>query len=478
MRKTLVILGFIFSFSLLSFSQQGKKTEIIILHTNDMHAKIDNMGKLAYLADSLRHLFPYVFLVSAGDNFTGNPVVDQYPDKGYPMIDIMNRCGFNLSELGNHEFDLGQETLEKRFKQAKFPFICCNLDTRATSLDQPEPYKVLDAGEVAHIAFLGVIELNGQGIPDSHPSNLKGIKFFNGIEKAKEYAGLKDKYGILIGLTHLGADTDQKLAAAMPGLDMIIGGHSHTLIDKPVKVGNVLITQDGSGMQYIGKAVLTVENGHVISVTDEAVPVAKLKKSDTAVQAAINRYNDNPEFKKVVGIAAEDLTGPDELGSLMTDALTSHFKTDIAFVNNGGIRINSIPKGPITLRDVYRLDPFGNTVVTFKLSVKEIRSLICYGYSQKKQADLQVSGMTYRIIPGADGTCNEVILTGRDGKPLDESKEYTVAMNSYMAASYKFDHNDKGTTSEETTASVLISYLKDKGMVDYKGVKRALITGK
>jgi 5'-nucleotidase len=96
----------LFLISTASFSQ-GKQTEVIILHTNDMHSKIDNMAKLAYLADSLRNHHPYVFLVSAGDNFTGNPVVDLVPDKGYPMIDLMNRCRFDVSALGNHEFDSG-----------------------------------------------------------------------------------------------------------------------------------------------------------------------------------------------------------------------------------------------------------------------------------------------------------------------------------------------------------------------------------
>ena len=208
----------------------GKPTEVIILHVNDMHAKIDNLPKLAYLADSLRKIHPVVFLVSVGDNFTGNPVVDMISDKGYPMIDLMNRCGFNVSAMGNHEFDLGQENLNKRFEQAKFPFICCNFDATGTPLKQPKPYLVLEAGKKIHIALLGIIELNDKRIPDTHPSKVTGIKFYDGIAKAREYSWLKKKYGILIGLTHLGVETDIKLADSMPEFDEIIGWHSHTLI--------------------------------------------------------------------------------------------------------------------------------------------------------------------------------------------------------------------------------------------------------
>ena len=135
------VAGIFFLISVPGFSQ-GKQTEIIILHTNDMHSKIDNMAKLAYLADSLRKLHPFVFLVSAGDNFTGNPVVDLVPDKGFPMIDLMNQCGFDVSTIGNHEFDLGMELFNKRMDQAKFPFISCNIDASGTLLKQPKPFVV------------------------------------------------------------------------------------------------------------------------------------------------------------------------------------------------------------------------------------------------------------------------------------------------------------------------------------------------
>ena len=123
-----------------SWAQKNKKaTEIIILHTNDMHSRIDNFGKLAYLADSLRRTHKYVFLVAAGDNFTGNPIVDMYPDKGFPMIELMNMLHFNATAIGNHEFDMGQELQNKRRQQANFPFICCNIDASGAVVKQPEP---------------------------------------------------------------------------------------------------------------------------------------------------------------------------------------------------------------------------------------------------------------------------------------------------------------------------------------------------
>jgi len=447
-------------------------TEIIILHVNDMHAKIDNLPKLAYLADSLRKTHPFVFLVSAGDNFTGNPVVDMISDKGYPMIDLMNRCRFNVSAMGNHEFDLGQETLNKRFLQATFPFICCNFDASLALLKQPKPYLILNAGKKIHIALLGIIEINDKGIPDTHPSKVTGIKFYNGLSKAREYTWLKKKYGILIGLTHLGVEADIQLADSMPEFDEIIGGHSHTLIDKPRIENGVRIVQAGSNLKYIGKTTLRIEKGHVKECTDEVIPVSLLKNADTAMVRLCNQYNSNEEFRKVVGIADTPLEGYDAIGSLMTDAITHELKTDIAFQNRGGIRTSSMPKGNITLKDIYQLDPFGNLVVIYKMNVAEIRTLLTYSYNLSKGIDLLPSGMTYTVISDGKGNCLNVDLFDSSGKILDPDKEYSVAMNSYISASYQFDHRDAGITSSQTTAEILAGYLRKITHVNYQGIKR------
>ncbi len=471
------IAGLIFLLSFQGFSQQkakDKSTEVIILHVNDMHARIDNLPKLAYLADSLRKIFRFVFLVSAGDNFTGNPVVDMFSDKGFPMIDLMNRCGFNVSALGNHEFDLGQENLNKRFEQAKFPFICCNFNVANATLKQPKPYLVLEAGKKIHIALLGLIELNDKGIPDTHPSKVTGIKFYDGIAKAREYSWLKKKYGILIGLTHLGVETDVKLADSMPEFDEIIGGHSHTLIDEPMIENGVMIVQAGSYLKYIGKTTLRIENGRVTERRDEVIPISALHKADSALVKLCGKYSRNEEFNQVAGIAEAPLEGYDMLGSLMTDAITHQMKVDVAFQNRGGIRVSSLPQGPITLKDIYQLDPFGNMVVIFRMKAVEIQSLICYAYNLEKGIDLQVSGMKYSVTSDGLGHCLSVALLDDSGKQPDPSRDFTVAMNSYIAASYHFDHTDPGITGSVTTAEILIQYLKEVKNVNYTGVKRAL----
>lgn len=465
----------LFSINKQSVAQKSKKsTEIIILHTNDMHSKIDNFGKLAYLADSLRKTHQYVFLVAAGDNFTGNPIVDMYPDKGFPMIELMNKLHFDATALGNHEYDMGQELQNKRRQQATFPFVNCNVDVTGAVAKPYEPFVILKAGKIK-IPFLGILQLGENGLPDSHPSRLEGLKFTNGIEKAKDYVWLKDKYGILIALSHLGVENDEVLAKTYPQFDLIIGGHSHTTMSKPLMVNNVMIVQTGSGLKNVGITTLHVKKGKITDRSYELLPLASIKKTDPEVQAMIDAYNSNEEMKRVVGFAETAFSSQEELGYLMTDAITARMKVDFAFQNGGGIRISELPKGDIFLKDVFRLDPFGNQVVTYTMTYDEIKSLILNSYNRDKSVDLAPSGMMYTVIVNAEGLCSDVEMKDLAGNLLDANKSYTVGLNSYIAASYKFNHKDAGTTNYNTTAQTLLDYLGDVKKVNYAGLNRVSV---
>ena len=465
----------LFSINKQSVAQKNKKsTEIIILHTNDMHSKIDNFGKLAYLADSLRKTHQYVFLVAAGDNFTGNPIVDMYPDKGFPMIELMNKLLFDATALGNHEYDMGQELQNKRRQQATFPFVNCNVDVTGAVAKPYEPYVILKAGKIK-IPFLGILQLGENGLPDSHPSRLEGLKFTNGIEKAKDFLWLKDKYGILIGLSHLGVENDEVLAKTYPQFDLIIGGHSHTTMSKPLMVNNVMIVQTGSGLKNVGITTIHVKKGKITDRSYELIPLANIKKTDPEVQAMIDAYNSNEEMKRIVGFAETDFSSKEELGYLMTDAITARMKVDFAFQNGGGIRISELPKGDILLKDIFRLDPFGNQVVTYTMTYDEVKSLIINSYNRDKSVDLAPSGMTYTVIVNAEGLCDDVEMKDMTGNVLNADKSYTVGLNSYISASYKFNHKDPGTTNFNTTAQTLLDYLGDVKKVNYAGLNRVSV---
>jgi len=445
--------------------------EVVIIHTNDMHSKIDNFGKLAYLADSLRKTHKYVFLLSAGDNFTGNPIVDMYPDKGFPMIDLMNMVHFDATVIGNHEFDMGQELQNKRRKQAEFPFICCNLESKSGVLEQPKPFVLLEAGSVT-IPVLGIIQIGDNGFPDSHPSRMDGLEFTDGIAKASSFLWLKQQYGMLIGLTHLGVVGDEALAKAYPEFDLIIGGHSHTTLSKPMIVNGVTIVQTGSNMKNVGITTLKIEDGKVVDCKYDLVAFSSIHKSVPDVDEAIGKYNKNEELQRVVGIAESDFSTQEELGCMMTDAITARMKVDFAFQNKGGIRLSSIPKGDIKLMDIFQLDPFGNQVVTYKLTGLEIKSLIVNSYNRQKELDLIPSGMTYTAMVDNTGKCTDALMNDLKGNPIEMEKTYSVGANSYISASYKFEHRDGGTTSYNTSAQTLLDYLTEVKAVNYSGTKR------
>jgi len=465
----------LFSINNNSLAQKRQKSaEIIILHTNDMHSKIDNFGKLAYLVDSLRKTHKYVFLVAAGDNFTGNPIVDMYPDKGFPMIDLMNKLGYDVTAIGNHEFDMGQEMQNKRREQANFPFISCNIDASAAVVKQPEPYVILKAGKIK-IPFLGIIQLGDNGLPDSHPSRLEGLKFSDGIIKVKDFLWLKEKYGMLIGLTHLGIEGDEPLANAYPQFDLIIGGHSHTTMTKPMMVNDVMIVQTGSGLKNVGITTLQVTKGKISDRKYELISLAGITKTNPEVQALIDKYNSNEEMSRVVAYAETAFANEEELGCMMTDAITALMKIDFAFQNGGGIRIPTLPQGNIMLKDIFRLDPFGNQVVTFKMTYDEIKSLICNAYNREKSIDLVPSGMTYTVTLNSEGLCTDIEMKDLSGNLLDQTITYSIGINSYISASYKFDHVDPGTTNYNTTAQILLDYLADVKQVNYAGVQRTFV---
>lgn len=428
------------------------------------------MDKIAYLADSLRQLNPIVYLISAGDNFTGNPIVDMVPDKGAPMIDIMNQCGFNLSCIGNHEFDMGQELFNKKMEEAHFPFISANIDSKNAILNQPRPYFIVNAGEGDSIAFLGLIQLGIHGTPDAHPSRLKGVVFSDGIEVAKKYQWLKDRYGMVIGLTHLGFDKDVELANSTSFFDVIIGGHSHTRLDSAVYAHGVPIVQTGSYVKNIGKLTLTISDHRITQCTYELIPLDKITKRDVKVRETILKYNNNEAFKEVVATTDSPIEGFDNLGAMVTDAVRFETHADFSFQNRKGMRIGMLEQGPITLKDIYQLDPFQNELVEYLMTPDELKSLICNAYTMEKRIDLAVSGLTYTVLT-SNGKCIGVELLLENGQPLVDTT-YKVVFNDYIATSYTFDHAEKATYTGISSTEALVRFLKAKKEVHYTGIKR------
>jgi len=429
-----------------------------------MHAKIDNYAKVAAYVDKIRSENKYVLLLSGGDMFSGNPVVDKYPDKGYPMINIMNKLGYDYGIFGNHEFDYGQEFLAKRIEQANFPLLCASFKvSEQAQIKQPEPYVIFSiAGiKVCLLSTIQVENSNGKLVPSTHPDRVKNIEFFQPVETSLQYKNLREKCDLFISLNHNGTDADFILAEKMPELDVIIGAHTHARGD--TIVNGVLITQADCHLKYIGKTTITLKGKKIIDKQFELVDVATLQDENEEVKNLITECYEKSPLKDIIGKAGDNFEGKENLGGLMTDAVTAIHNLDIAFQNSGGIRIKKIEKGDISLATIYELDPFDNQVIEFEMTYDEIYSLIKNSYRKNNEnADLLPSGISYTIKVKNGKVLDIEIRDIKSGKLLDKTKKYKVGMNSYIASTYKFDHEDAGKSLNIITAETLEEYIKQQ----------------
>ena len=446
------------------------ETEIVIYHLNDIHAQIDNFAKIAWFIKHEREKNPNVFLFIAGDNFSGNPVVDQYKPKGEPIVKLLNEIKPDVAVLGNHDFDYGQERLKEVLETNTYPTLCANIHVdpqKGAIIPQLPPYIILKTTTGLKIAVLGLIETGkDSGIPATHPKNLTGITFSWAIDTAKKYKFLKKESDLLIAITHLGVDYDEQLAAQMGDLDVIVGGHSHTVINTPRETNGVLITQAGSYTGYIGRIRLTIREGKFTSKLADLIDVKTLKEEIPEIAEMIKTFNNNPELDRVITTLPMVVQGKDPLGNLITDAIRNIHHFDITFHNAGGIRSNKLGE-EVRIKDVYKLLPFGNDVIQFNMSPAEIKEFITIDYEKYKDFDLKVSGITYTVVTQQPENgklkVTDVELRDASGNLLDETKTYKVGFNNYIASAYKFPHQDPGQALMTTIAQTLTDYLRKGG---------------
>lgn len=478
MKKTLIIgcltaafLLILYSCKLPKPSQNGPSKVVAVLSVNDMHSNIDLMPQFAGLVDSLRGVYPDLLVFSAGDNRTGNPVNDQYDPTNYPMIALMNEVGFDLSAVGNHEWDGGIEGLQRNIEDAKFPFLCANvLIPNGMNLDV-QPYAILN-NQGLNIAVVGLLETRANGIPGAHPMHFKKISFRKGIDVLPDYRFLRNKADVLILLSHLGFEEDLEVASHYPEFDAILGGHTHTLVENPQKHNGVMVTQAGSSLKYATLVLFTVQQGKVTEVKAQNFDVQHFKQKNRNIKAMVDKFNSDERFNKALATATTAFEDREELGCLVTDGIREVSGADFAFNNTGGIRIDHLKKGPVTVKDVYSIDPFNNEIVVFTMKGKQLERFIMETYKKNGRYPSYVSGMTYTVNTDYDGYPKSVDIRPDKGK-FSKDATYTVAMNSYMASTVRFESLDDGESQYMTSEEMVIQYLRDKKTISYNGVRRA-----
>ena len=467
---------FLWLFLLTATITLAEKREVHILAVNDMHAQIDWFPQLAALIDSLRAEDPSLLVFSAGDNRTGNPINDKYRIPAYPMVALMNLTGFNGSTLGNHEFDV--HSLSRLVGLSSFRYICANIFPTDSANIKTVPYQVFDVNGLK-VGVIGAIQLSPQGIPSTHPDNLKGVTFKPASEVIPQYEWLSKTCDVTILLSHLGYPDDLKIAEQIPWFDLIIGGHTHTQLKGNEVKNGILITQNKNKFGRVTYITLTVDSGKVVDKKAEYIDVKNFPKRSGLVDAMIAHFNDNPEFRRVLAVADTPFETREEIGNMICDAFMDGTDAEIAIENPGGVRVDSHPVGDITVLDVLEMDPFDNHAVVLDLTGEEIVKMMLTYCHNALFSFPYVGGMQCEITldEANRDKVKSVRLLTPEGKKMDMKKKYRVVTNNYITATSTIPEGSDHVLNVLTT-DLIMKYLEKKGAVNYQGSTHLKILSK
>lgn len=433
--------------------ENGAKN-ITLFFVNDQHAQLDNFAKIKYIIDQERKEHN-VLVACSGDMFSGNPVVDNYKDnQGYPMIDIMNKVGFDISVLGNHEFDYGEATLKDRIEQANFKWVCANVDMLDSGVPQPNPYYTILIDGLK-VTFLGLVETNGKDngtIPSTHPWRVRNFAFERPEDVVNRYKDVKksEDSDLFIALTHIGHTSsnglgDVQLADQFPYFDLIIGGHSHQEIN--TTKNGIPIFQSGSYLQNLGKIEISVKNKAITNIKYTLIDLDAVSDYDQELKVIIDEYNNLPELDEVIG---ESLINHqrNQVGCFYADAIKSTMNVDVSFQNTGGVR-SGLDKGAITKKEIYSIEPFNNGTVKYQMSIKQIKDFLIGTKSGFYYAGIQIKQI---------GTSVEI----RDalGNVLSDNAYVFVGLNDYIPAVHDTYFSQNADVQDLSAAASIMYYLE------------------
>jgi 5'-nucleotidase / UDP-sugar diphosphatase len=477
----------------IALAQNPSVHKITILHLNDLHGHIlpyidknvtentpaSGSATLSEMIEEERTANPDgTLLLAAGDMFQGTPLSNIF--KGKPVIEVMNYLKFDAMALGNHEFDWGRENLGNLINTANFPFLSGNIrESGGTSLPGVHPYVILTRKGLK-IAIVGAT--TPETVYATKPNNIAGLAFSDPLEVLPGLVrDVKDQGAdLVILLSHLGLDADKHVAQRVPGIDVIVGGHSHTVVTDPLQVGSTIIVQAGYYGLYLGVLKLEIDKAtHKIldyNKEHELKPVFSGTDNprDEKVAQMVGKYNEmiETEFSKVVGETTVDLTrdpvAESNIGDLLCDAMREATGADIVLQHGGGIRADLL-RGKIRLNEVYTVLPFDNFLVLMNLSGDQILRLLEQSGSLKGKI-LQVAGMTV-VFDLTKPAGARIVKASVGGAALDAARDYRVATNDFLAAGgdgFTGFTEGRDVVHGDLLSEVLVDYLRNHSPVSYQ----------
>ncbi|NMH67552.1 hypothetical protein HF072_01890 [Bacillus sp. RO3] len=448
-------------------SAEGGDFDLSIMHTNDTHAHVEGYPRLVTAVNELRAEKANSLLLDAGDVFSGTLYFRQY--LGQADLHFMNELKYDAMTLGNHEFDKDSKTLADFIKNMEFPMVSSNVTvTGDKDLEPLFKNEIGQPGDGGYVYPAMIKEVDGEKVgiyglttPDTEFIANPGehVVFEDAVEKSKATIKmLKDK-GVnkIIALSHLGYANDLELAEEVDGLDIIVGGHSHTVLEEPVvieKAEPTVIVQAGEYLNLLGLLDVTFDDKGVVTEHNGEILNLKNYEADEDALAKVNEYKAPLEELKaeVVGKTDVALNGEradvrrkeTNLGNLIADGMVAkaneYVETYIGIQNGGGIRA-SINEGDITLGEVLTTMPFGNNLVTLDLTGEEIVAALEHSVKRVEGEDapgefLQVSGINYKYDvtkPAGERVWHVEVMTENGFEEIDLDMMYSVATNAFTA---------------------------------------------
>lgn len=492
-----------------------------VLHTNDLHSRIEQINKydstcdeetaaknecfggVARVAAKVNELRAKieseggnVIVLDAGDQYQGSLFYMTY--KGKDVAEFMTAIGYDAMALGNHEFDDGPEGLLALVDGVEFPVISGNIDVSQSNVlkGKVDNHAVLEVGDQK----IGIVSALATDTPETAAPG-PNVIFSDDIDSLKADVQTLTDEGVdkIIALTHVGYLRDQEIAQAVPGIDAVIGGHSHTLLGDmegaagkyPTMVGEVPVAQAYAYSKYLGHLTLTFDDsgkltkaeGQPILLDASVTPDEKIAARVKEMAAPIEELR-----AKVVAEIAAPIDGSREncrakeceMGNVVAEAMLDRVKDQgiqIAIQNGGGLRA-SIEPGQVSMGDVYAVLPFQNTLATFQMTGGDVVAALENGASKIEEGAgrfAQVAGMKYTIDPKAPvGNRISDVQVMMDGafQPIDLANTYGVVSNNYLRTGgdgYDIFANNAQNPYDfgPDLADVLVAWLAAKG-ADFK----------
>jgi 5'-nucleotidase/UDP-sugar diphosphatase len=478
--------------------QPAAPQTLTILHTNDHHGRFWKNSKGEYglaarktVVDRVRTEVEaaggHVLLLDAGDVNTGVPESDMQDAE--PDIRGMNAMGYDAMAVGNHEFDNPLSVLRRQEGWMEFPLLAANIYDASGQRLFPAYHMFRLRGLT--VAVFGLTTETTAIV--GNPAHVAGLTFRPAVDEARELVPqLRGQADVVVALTHLGYDEPELpgqpqsgseiLARSVPGIDLIVDGHSHTRLDAPVSEHGTVIAQAGEYGRYVGRVDLLFDGERVRMAGGSLLPVnpagdaaGEPVPEDPAMLALLAPFQEKGEaaLQKVIGQAAGDFpadravmrSAPTALGSLVCRAVQEKTGADAAVMNSGGIRAG-LAAGDISYKDVLTVKPFGNIVCTVDMTGAELAEYLRLTASLPPGSGgfAQYGGVGFTL---RGGTVENVTVNGAQ---LDAGGVYTVATDSYLAAGGdgypRVDHLQGFVDTGFVDADVLREYIMRHSPLD------------